>query len=174
MFVKRRSFARTRRATGFTQESLAERLEVDRTTVARWESGEYTPQPWLRPKIAKAFGISLGALRELMDVVGEAEATRQTVEVSTALVKVDDVPPAGHDEMADAECAHDQLSQAMELGGAYAEANAPQTTLGLSQLPWDTDRLAVLTAHAIMAALATITDGAQAADWPGRWHLSLP
>ncbi|MGH3818475.1 MAG: helix-turn-helix domain-containing protein [Pseudonocardiaceae bacterium] len=86
MFVKRRSFAQARRAAGFTQESLAERLEVDRTTVARWESGEYSPQPWLRPKIAQAFGLSLRELSELVDGVN---ATGSRVEVVEILPSVD-------------------------------------------------------------------------------------
>ncbi|MGH3710958.1 MAG: helix-turn-helix transcriptional regulator [Pseudonocardiaceae bacterium] len=120
MVVKRRSFAQARRAAGFTQESLAERLGVDRTTVARWESGEYSPQPWLRPRTAAAFGVSLGGLRELVDVAGEPGTTGHAAGVSTALIKVDDVPPAGHTEMADAKQDHDQLSQALELAGAYA------------------------------------------------------
>lgn len=59
MVVRRRSFAQARKAAGYTQESLAERLGVDRTTVARWEAGFTEPQPWLRPKIAEVFGLSL-------------------------------------------------------------------------------------------------------------------
>ncbi len=43
---------------------------MDRTTVARWESGEYAPQPWLRPRIAEAFGVSLAVCRELLDLEG--------------------------------------------------------------------------------------------------------
>jgi DNA-binding XRE family transcriptional regulator len=161
MVVKRRSFAQARRAAGYTQESLAEHLGVDRTTVARWESGEYTPQPWVRPKIAQALGLSLGGLRELVDGAGVAEAARQTVEVSTALVEAPDLsngaPLAGHDEMADAGCEHDRFSQAMELVGAYSETKAPQTTTGLPQLPWKTDHLAVSTAQAILAGFVKAT-----------------
>lgn len=39
---------------GHSQEQLAERLGVGRSTVVRWERGEMEPQPWLRPKIARA------------------------------------------------------------------------------------------------------------------------
>lgn len=67
MAVKRRSFAQARRAAGYTQEGLAERLGVDRTTVARWEAGEYSPQPWQRPRIAEAFGLSPGEFNGLLD-----------------------------------------------------------------------------------------------------------
>jgi transcriptional regulator with XRE-family HTH domain len=49
MTVKRRSFAQARRAAGFTQESLAERLEVDRTTVARWSLGNTRRSPGCVP-----------------------------------------------------------------------------------------------------------------------------
>jgi DNA-binding XRE family transcriptional regulator len=86
MVVKRRSFARARRAAGFTQESLAEWLDVDRTTVVRWESGEYTPQPWLRPKIAEALGFSLSECNKLLDEAGTAASA---VEVSESLSPVE-------------------------------------------------------------------------------------
>lgn len=160
MAVKRRSFAQARKAAGFTQESLAERLEVDRTTVARWESGEYSPQPWLRPRIAEAFGVSVEVCRELID---GGETPGSTVEVSTALVKADDVPPAGHNEMADAELEHDRLNQAMELAGAYAEAHALHAPGATPQVPWEIDRLAAVPlARAILAAFATVAEVAPA------------
>jgi transcriptional regulator with XRE-family HTH domain len=161
MAVKRRSFAQARRAAGFTQESLAERLRVDRTTVARWESGEYSPQPWLRPKIAEALGVSLGALRELVDGAGAAGTMGCTAGVSTELVEAPDLSNgallAEHDELTAAGCEHDQLSQAMELAGAYAETKAPRTTTGLPQVPWSTDQLAVSTAQAILAGFVKAT-----------------
>jgi transcriptional regulator with XRE-family HTH domain len=73
MVVKRRSFARARKAAGYTQESLAERLGIDRTTVARWEAGQTAPQPWARPKIAETFGLSLDELNRLLGDTGTAE-----------------------------------------------------------------------------------------------------
>jgi DNA-binding XRE family transcriptional regulator len=75
MVVKRHSFAQARKAAGYTQESLAERLGVDRTTVARWEAGEHEPQPWLRPRIAEAFGLSLCECNELLSDVETTEHT---------------------------------------------------------------------------------------------------
>ncbi len=74
MVVKRRSFAHARKTAGYTQEGLAERLGVDRTTVARWEAGEYEPQPWQRPRIAEAFGLSLCTCNELLDEVCLSES----------------------------------------------------------------------------------------------------
>src|SRR5262249_20476595 len=79
MAVKRRSFAQMRKAAGYTQESLAERLGVDRTTVARWEAGEYSPQPWLRPRIAQALGLPLSVLSGLLN---EVEALGPTAEAA--------------------------------------------------------------------------------------------
>lgn len=89
MVVKRRSFARARKAAGYTQESLAERLGVDRTTVARWEAGETEPHPWQRPKIAEAFGLSLCEFNQLLSDVG---TTGHTVEVSASPVEAPTLP----------------------------------------------------------------------------------
>src|SRR5262249_29524976 len=72
--VKRQRFAQRRKAAGYTQEQFAERLGVDRSTVARWESADTEPQPWLRPKIARALGVSLIELDELLSDIVSVEA----------------------------------------------------------------------------------------------------
>ncbi|MGH3548559.1 MAG: helix-turn-helix transcriptional regulator, partial [Pseudonocardiaceae bacterium] len=45
---------------------MAEAVGVERSTVMRWERGETRPQPWARPKLARALGISDQALSELL------------------------------------------------------------------------------------------------------------
>src|SRR6266568_3711497 len=69
---RRHRLAQRRKAIGFTQEALADHLEVERTTVRRWESGETDPQPWTRPKIAKALRLSPEQLDELLHEPGLA------------------------------------------------------------------------------------------------------
>lgn len=54
MAAKRAALARRRKALGLTQETLAELLGVERSTVVRRESGETAPAPWMRSKLAKA------------------------------------------------------------------------------------------------------------------------
>lgn len=63
--------AARRKAAGFSQEALAERLSVDRSTIVRWEHGLTDPQPWHRPKLAVALGLSAAELGELL---GEARS----------------------------------------------------------------------------------------------------
>lgn len=66
MPVKRRRFAARRKAVGFSQEQLAESLRIDRSTVGRWENGETEPQPWIRPKLARALQVSVDQLDDLL------------------------------------------------------------------------------------------------------------
>ncbi len=130
MVVKRRSFARARKAAGYTQEGLAEDLGVDRTTVARWEAGRAEPKPWQRPKIAEAFGLSLCACNQLLDGVGTAG---DTVEVSASLVK----------------------AEGALLGGAYAAAQGLRGTAPLHPKPaQDISGLGGPTGQELIAALA--------------------
>ena len=75
--VKRGHLAQRRKAVGLTQEQLAERLGVERTTVVRWERGQTQPQPWLRPRLAAALGVSADRIEELL-AVGGAPADTQT------------------------------------------------------------------------------------------------
>ena len=80
MPMKRTRFAARRKLVGFSQDQLAERLRVDRSTVARWESGETDPQPWIRPRLAGALQVSVEELDELLaeggSTAGEADAER--------------------------------------------------------------------------------------------------
>jgi transcriptional regulator with XRE-family HTH domain len=63
---KRTRFVARRKALGYSQEQLAEHVRVERSTVARWESGETAPQPWFRPKLARVLQLSLEQLDELL------------------------------------------------------------------------------------------------------------
>lgn len=69
MAVKRHRLAQRRKALGFTQERLAERLGVDPKTIRRWESGEtaHGPQPWVRVRLARCLEISAEQLEALLE-----------------------------------------------------------------------------------------------------------
>jgi transcriptional regulator with XRE-family HTH domain len=64
--ARRDRLAGRRKALGLTQEALAGLLGVDRSTVARWERGEASPLPWIRPKLAMTLRVSADWLEELL------------------------------------------------------------------------------------------------------------
>ena len=68
MAVRRESFAKRRKALGFSQESFAQAIGVDRSTVGRWESGEAEPQPWNRSAISRALKVPPAELDSLITV----------------------------------------------------------------------------------------------------------
>lgn len=74
MSAKRQRLAARRKTAGFSQEQLAERLGIDRSTVARWESGETEPQPWIRPRLARVLQVSLDQLDHLLAASGPTQA----------------------------------------------------------------------------------------------------
>jgi transcriptional regulator with XRE-family HTH domain len=76
---KRLRFAERRKALGLSQENLAEALEVETSTVARWERGETTPVPWHRPRLAKAFKVSVEEVAEMLNGNG-APAARHSID----------------------------------------------------------------------------------------------
>ncbi len=66
MATKRYTLIRRRETVGHTQETLAAAIDVDRTTVGRWESGRGTPQPWMRPRLARELRVNADQLNELL------------------------------------------------------------------------------------------------------------
>lgn len=71
--VKRVRLVERRKAAGLSQEKLAEMLGVDRSTVVRWERADTEPQPWQRPRLAKALGVSAGELALLLTDVRDGD-----------------------------------------------------------------------------------------------------
>lgn len=71
MAPRRQHLAQRRKAVGFTQESLAERLGVERSTVVRWEAGETEPLPMFRPGIARLLQVTVDQLSRLLDQSSE-------------------------------------------------------------------------------------------------------
>lgn len=63
---RRRKLAAARKATGYTQESLAEVLRVDVSTVQRWEAGTTRPWPYIWPRLANLLDVSTERLQELL------------------------------------------------------------------------------------------------------------
>jgi DNA-binding SARP family transcriptional activator/transcriptional regulator with XRE-family HTH domain len=62
----RHRLAARRRALGLTQEDLAARLRIERSTVVRWERGATQPLPWLQPKLARALQVPVGRMADLL------------------------------------------------------------------------------------------------------------
>jgi transcriptional regulator with XRE-family HTH domain len=76
MALRRQGLSQRRKAVGLTQESLAEHLGVERSTVVRWEAGDTEPLPSIRPKMARVLHVSIDQLAELLTESENAETTR--------------------------------------------------------------------------------------------------
>ncbi|MFE2104554.1 helix-turn-helix transcriptional regulator [Kitasatospora sp. NPDC059463] len=66
MGARRDRFIAQRASAGFTQESLATAMGVDRTTVGRWERGSALPRPWQMAKLARVLGVNTSELATLL------------------------------------------------------------------------------------------------------------
>ena len=73
---------RLRMEKGFTQQQLADRLHIDRTSVTKWENGQRLPEAAAVSQIAAALGVDTAAL------LATAE---ESVEAPNVLL-IDDMP----------------------------------------------------------------------------------
>lgn len=60
-------------SAGLTQDSLAEKLGVVRTTVAMWETGKSIPRADLLPDLAKILGCSIEDLLQSLKLKKKKE-----------------------------------------------------------------------------------------------------
>lgn len=79
---RRPALTRRRKAAGHTQESLAEALGIDRSTIVRWESGVTEPTPASRPKIAGVLGLTLDELDRILSESPELPSSAETPHLS--------------------------------------------------------------------------------------------
>lgn len=63
---RRDELVRQRKLAGFSQERLADAMKVDRSTIARWESGEATPLATFRPQLASLLNVTAVELEEML------------------------------------------------------------------------------------------------------------
>ncbi|MCO1655994.1 helix-turn-helix domain-containing protein [Pseudonocardia humida] len=85
MSRRRADLARVRRTAGLTQEELAGRIGVDRSTVGRWEAGSVDPTLWARGELARVLRISAEVLGELLgDTAGDPTSTAPPTGPSTS------------------------------------------------------------------------------------------
>jgi transcriptional regulator with XRE-family HTH domain len=118
MTAKRQQLALRRKAVGLSQEQLAERLGVDRSTVVRWERGETLPQPWLRPKIARVLQVSIAHLSDLLgdEDTGDEDTAARVGLVMTQPASVDLVTVACvRRQVAQLDARYDQVPSASLL-----------------------------------------------------------
>lgn len=66
------SLRRLRMEKNLTQQQLAERLHVDRTSVASWETGRHLPDVATISQIAGALGVDVPALMDASDIANGA------------------------------------------------------------------------------------------------------
>jgi DNA-binding XRE family transcriptional regulator len=64
--ARRQRLVQRRKMVGCSQERLAELVDVDRSTIGRWEAGETEPLPWLRPRLARALRVDAEQLQDLL------------------------------------------------------------------------------------------------------------
>src|SRR5699024_9370686 len=88
--MNRSRLSRQRSAAGHSQESLAEALAMDRTTIGRWERGVASPQPWVRQLLADELSVSM---RELDDLLSYEVNAREVRTSPTACSQQPEVTP---------------------------------------------------------------------------------
>ncbi|MFI6644116.1 helix-turn-helix transcriptional regulator [Streptomyces sp. NPDC050504] len=121
MAAKRMGLVRSRKAAGHTQESLAEILGVERSTVGRWESAETEPQAWLRPKLARALKVSNEELQGLLDditVTDSRPSERMTYALENPAAADLMVVAYLHEQLRKLDEAYDQETSTALLGRA--------------------------------------------------------
>ncbi|MBV6698021.1 helix-turn-helix transcriptional regulator [Kitasatospora aureofaciens] len=118
MAARRENFIKRRKALGFTQESLAQAVGVDRSTVGRWENGEVDPQAWHRPALMRTLRITADELDSLINVSSTSAAA-----------------PAVPATLADS--GYDDELEALELVRRISASDVGDATLSRLELAFD-------------------------------------
>ena len=85
MALKRLRLIQRRKVLGYTQESLAEQVGCERTTIIRWERAETEPQPWVRPRLTRALQLTPDELNELLADVRDVPSERDGFTLVTSV-----------------------------------------------------------------------------------------
>jgi transcriptional regulator with XRE-family HTH domain len=64
--IRRSGLATIRKRAGFTQATLSQKIGISKHTISQWETGNETPSPRNRLKLATALSISMDELDQLI------------------------------------------------------------------------------------------------------------
>jgi transcriptional regulator with XRE-family HTH domain len=144
---------------GYTQDSLAEYVDVALSSVKRWEGGHTTPQPTLRRRLANALDISLDELDDLLTHTDEpSHGTGTTSADAGGVASVDDVswPPLSGVDVDDTDNRH-LLAHAAKLMSAEPPPSWPRADDRTSLLqPTRVTEETILEMRRVTAALRAI------------------
>jgi transcriptional regulator with XRE-family HTH domain len=135
---RRVELAKARRAAGLTQEELAHRLGVDRSTVGRWEAGAVDPTLRARRELAHALGVDATTLSGLLGDPPEFEETGPltvtTGPIELVEPRIEVVAAATEDDL-------DHELEALDLARRVSASDVGETAL--ARLERVVDELAV-------------------------------
>lgn len=117
MASRRQKLTQRRKAVGFTQESLAEHLGVERSTVIRWEAGDSEPLPSIRPSLARALQVSIDQLADLLTGTEDADTIRTPSADPEEIVPVlpPEIQPPGRPDGSELDTPiHPQVAETLE------------------------------------------------------------
>ncbi|MFD7588340.1 helix-turn-helix transcriptional regulator [Kitasatospora sp. NPDC059811] len=120
MSARRERLITQRVSAGFTQESLAAAMGVDRTTVGRWERGAGLPRPWQMANLARLLRV---APTELALLLAPAEVAVPASHARSARTASPSGGPARHATPAEWD--------GSGVGGALAGAEAGAVSMAL-------------------------------------------
>ncbi len=170
MAVRRQKLSQRRKAVGLTQESLAEHLGVERSTVIRWEAGESQPLPSIRPNLARALHVSIDQLAELLTQSEDAgTAPSADPEVATPVPAPQDQQAGGpeldglvHSQVAETV---EALRRALRSAGVSAEDLAAMLLIGgSSQVSFGAPGVPPHTEAPNLSAPTTVPPAVEATD----------
>lgn len=181
MSGRRERLAERRKRAGYTQETLAAEVGVDRRTVARWEDGAVDPRPEHRKQLAAALGLSMDELADDLHAESGASGHQQhsPAEVGTSFILV---PPVAHaEDVASSRGArwihqHTRLTR-LAVAGVVAAAAVGLIQLLLPEREVSTPLIALHSGRCVSVTGDVMAEGAKATQHactgvPGRtWHL---
>ena len=167
MAYRRQGLSQRRRAVGLTQESLAEQLGVERSTIVRWEAGDTEPLPSIRPGLARALDVSMDHLAALLAESVNTDSVWAPATAAAEVPAVTEPPVSAGDPVVSGEAA---ICKEPVVSGESASSHAPEVG---SQVPRGADERIGL--NQLAELLGALRSGALSRDeFDARWPATEP